>query len=91
MSEKSLGLERESENDKWQRANLVLAITSTEQTQYWNRFAAFAALHAGLIVISRSEWYVSAFGVILALVWCAVQWLSVNYVDRDKSEFKKSS
>ena len=63
-----------------------------EQSHYWSRFAALAALHAGLLVVAveTSGWargLTSLLGIGLALVWLAIQERSREYVERWKPAF----
>jgi hypothetical protein len=67
-----------------------------EQNFYWQRFSAFATLHAALFVlvtatmIGSQFWsgvFVSILSIGLAITWIAVQSVSLKYVDRWKSDF----
>jgi hypothetical protein len=65
-----------------------------EQEYYWTRFAGFATLHAGLLVLVTSStiknaWIFSCIGIALGLVWLYVQWASSFYVNRFKPRFHK--
>jgi hypothetical protein len=63
-----------------------------EQSHYWNRFAALAVLHAGLLVVGveAPDWarvLTSLFGIGLAVVWILIQKRSRDYVERWKPAF----
>ena len=63
-----------------------------QQAFYWQRFAAFAALHAGLFVLATSNsltesWPIEWLGALLGLIWVLVQWASLHYVDRVKPQY----
>ncbi|MCC6909252.1 MAG: hypothetical protein IT430_15030 [Phycisphaerales bacterium] len=63
-----------------------------EQSHYWNRWAALAALHAALLVVAveTSGWartLTAVFGIGLAVVWIAIQARSREYVNRWKPFF----
>ena len=63
-----------------------------EQSHFWNRFAAFAALHAGLLIVAieTSGWareLTALLGIGLTVLWLAVQSKSREYVERWKAPF----
>lgn len=63
-----------------------------EQEIYWQRFYAFATLHAGAFVLATSNSLrypkaIAAIGIVLALTWLYVQWLSLYYADRAKPRY----
>ena len=60
-----------------------------EQEIFWSRFAGFAAIHGGTLVLVTSEsvkakGLVSIIGLVLALLWVLIQSTSVTYADRAK-------
>lgn len=64
-------------------------INIQEQNYYWQRFSAFATLHAGLFVLVTSDsisnklpFYI--IGIVLSIAWVFIQWASFFYVDRVK-------
>ena len=63
-----------------------------EQSHSWSRWAALAALHAGLLVVAveTSGWaraLTALLGVGLAVIWLAIQKRSREYVERWKPLF----
>ena len=63
-----------------------------EQSHYWSRWAALAALHAGLLVVSveTSGWartLTALVGICLTIVWLRIQAKSRVYVERWKPFF----
>lgn len=69
--------------------NFLAERVDREQEIYWQRFYSFATLHAGAFVLATSSslsirWPIELAGLVLALIWFYVQWLSLKYVDRLK-------
>jgi len=73
-----------------------MELTYREQDFYWQRFTAFATLHAALFVLVTATLTVSRFwssllisilSICLAIIWFAVQHISLKYVDRWKPAF----
>lgn len=64
-----------------------------EQNFFWQRFTAFSALHAGLLVIVASTSsaaapvYLNIVGLVLAVAWVLIQWASLYYVNRSKDRY----
>lgn len=61
-----------------------------EQTYYWNRFTAFAAINSGLLVVLATSGFhpvIKMAGLITSLFWLFVQWKSRRYVESQKNEF----
>ena len=63
-----------------------------EQEIYWQRFYAFATLHAGafVLVTSNSIRYPKAIAIVgfaLGIAWFYIQWLSLSYADRAKAHY----
>lgn len=64
-----------------------------EQAHFWNRFAALAALHAGLLVVAvevEGDWarlLVSMIGCTLVFLWVQIQLRSLSYAERWKPLF----
>ena len=70
----------------------VREINLQEQNYYWQRFSAFATLHAGLFVLATSDSITNRLpiyiiGIILAVAWVFIQWASLFYVERIKPFF----
>ena len=68
---------------------IVSDIVMREQTFYWQRFSAFAALHAGLLVLATSSALnspvpVRVIGLVLGILWAYIQFVSRHYVNRLK-------
>lgn len=60
-----------------------------EQDIFWQRFYAFATLHAGAFVLYSSDAIkpkgrIAAAGVALGLIWLYTQWASLHYANRFK-------
>ena len=60
-----------------------------EQEMFWARFGAFAAIHAGALVLVTSDvvemkWIACLIGLALAAVWMIVQLVSLAYADGAK-------
>jgi hypothetical protein len=82
--------------DIYKRVELFQNALHQEQGFFWNRFTAFATLHAGLFVVSTSgdvqahllpRMVILILGFLLSLSWAAIQWLSLQYVDRPKVRY----
>ena len=64
-----------------------------EQEIFWMRFGAFAAVHAGSLVLVTSDVLgtrkpaAAIVGVALGLSWMYVQWISLKYADRPKDQY----
>src|SRR5436189_285135 len=60
-----------------------------EQEIYWQRFTAFSALHAGAFVLLTAPHlpknHIAKGGVILAVAWVLIQWVSLHYAHRPKA------
>lgn len=81
------------DDEKYRRFELLQAERHQEQAHFWNRFTAFATLHAGIFVIATStnvqSQRIASLGVAIAGLglsglWAEVQRLSLRYVDRWK-------
>jgi hypothetical protein len=77
-----------------ERFNFLREEITAEQELYWTRFAGFATLHAGLLVLITSDTVaypkmLSAAAFVLAFVWLYVQCGSLWYVNRLKPQFGK--
>jgi hypothetical protein len=65
---------------------------------YWQRFYAFATLHAALIVLVTAASFldnwtrllIAALSLALALLWVPIQYLSLIYVDRWKEYLQRA-
>ncbi len=60
-----------------------------EQEIFWQRFYAFATLHAGAFVLYSSDAVkrktpIAAAGLALGVVWLYTQWASLHYANRPK-------
>lgn len=83
-----LALEAETE-DKMAILAYLSEQVHREEEIYWNRFQAFAAIHAGALVLVTSNVVetklpAAILGFALALFWGYVQWISLKYGDRPK-------
>lgn len=64
-----------------------------EQEIYWQRFYAFATLHAGWFVVLASDFarpnreWVARLGFLLGLIWVYAQWASLHYANRWKPSY----
>jgi len=63
-----------------------------DQEFYWQRFASFAVIHAGLFVLAASNvischLFIHIIGVLLAGILVYIQILSLVYVDRLKPQY----
>jgi hypothetical protein len=72
--------------------SFLAAQLQAEQSHYWSRFAALAAIHAGLLVVTISEeiWVklvMAVLGFLLAVVWIVIQKRSRRYVEYWKPAF----
>lgn len=81
------------DDEKYRRFELLQAERHQEQAHFWNRFTAFATLHADIFVIATStnvqSQRIASLGVAIAGLglsglWAEVQRLSLRYVDRWK-------
>lgn len=66
----------------------------SELNLFWQRFTAFAALHAGLFVLVGAEsiagkHWVVILGLTLAIFWFLIQLVSLFYVNRNKHKYYK--
>lgn len=76
----------------WRRFEAVQAIQIAEQDFFWQRFTAFSALVAGLLVLAASDsvakpLYVKGVGLLLSFAWCLIQARSLYYVQRMKDDW----
>ena len=80
--------------EDFQRLQILTTLHTQEQTFFWTRFAGFATLNGGLLVLSTSSSLASSdakfiiilLAFLLAGLW-EIQFLSLNYVDRWKDQF----
>lgn len=79
----------------FRRHDTLKDMAGMEQSFYWQRFSAFATLHAGLFVLSTSKaiegnsTFVEIISLVLAMAWVLVQIKSLTYVDRIKDAYHK--
>jgi hypothetical protein len=82
-----------------ERLTLLATFVFQEQAFFWQRFASFSALHAGLLVLASStaldakpfpRAVLMLLALILAIAWIRIQLTSLWYVDRYKPQFHEA-
>jgi hypothetical protein len=80
--------------EKYRRVELFQDAVHQQQHFFWNRFTAFATLHAGLFVVATTvqarfipRTIILVLGIGLSLMWAAIQWRSLQYVDQPKIRY----
>ncbi|NOD46376.1 hypothetical protein GS624_03535 [Ruegeria sp. HKCCD5849] len=80
--------ERQDKKFEW-----LMTMQHNEQSFFWTRFAGFAAINTGLMVLfSRSEgptleWVVLIAGLALSWAWVVVMFKSLDYIRKVKNHF----
>ena len=87
---------RTVEKTDYEKLRIFMDLLHSEQNFFWQRFSAFATLHAALFVlttatqIANHTWasaLVVTLSIALAVAWIAVQSVSLKYADRWKPAF----
>lgn len=90
------------EINEFEKLQFVRDVLMQEQHFYWARFSAFAAMNAGLFVLTTStvletptaagsdaQQLLIGFAFALSIIWVFIQWISFYYVSRWKPTFHK--
>lgn len=81
------------ESDPSARLLFVRENLMREQEFFWQRFYAFATLHAGAWVVATTRAFeadrtpIARAGLVLALMWVFTQWASLHYANRWKDTY----
>ena len=79
------------DTEEYERFKIWRDLVNQEQTWFWQRFAGFAALHAGVLALTFSvperpfsKLFFVSLGLLFAAIWWKIQSTSLWYVDRYK-------